>query len=48
MEDNYTFTLKDISFKCKSKSELYNLLSREEDIYLLPKQDPTTKCLMIS
>ena len=45
MKDNYTFTVIDFSVKSKSKSELYNFLSREGDIYLSPKQDAANKYL---
>ena len=45
MEDNYSFTENDIYVKCKSKSKLYSLLSREGDIYLPLKQDATNKYL---
>ena len=45
MEMNNTLTVNDISAKFKSKIELYNLLTREGDIYLPPKQDSTQKFL---
>ena len=41
MECNENFTVSDIAVKCKSKTELYNLLALEGKIYLPPKQDAT-------
>ena len=35
------FTVADLSIKCKSKNELYNLLSRERKIFLPPAKDWT-------
>ena len=37
--------LNDLDVKCKSKTELYNVLLREGNIYLPPKQDATQKYL---
>ena len=45
MENNYIFTINELSAKWKSKTEVYNLLSREGDIYLPPKQDAISKYL---
>ena len=45
MEVSNTFTVNDIAIKWKSKSELYNVLMREGNIYLPPKQDATQKYL---
>ena len=45
MERNENFTVSDIAVKCKSKTELYNLLAREGKIYLPPKQDATQSYL---
>ena len=39
MERNDDFTIADIAVKCRSKTEMYNLLAREGKIYLPPKQD---------
>ena len=39
MEKNDNFTIGDLSVKCKSKTDLYNLLTREGKIYLPLKQD---------
>ena len=39
MEKNDNFTIGDLSVKCKSKTELNNLLARERKIYLPSKQD---------
>ena len=38
-------TVSDLSAKFKSKTELYNLLARESNIYLPPKQDSSQKFL---
>ena len=38
---NNQLTVNEISAKFKSKSELYNVLTREGSIYLPPKQDST-------
>ena len=32
-----TFTVSELAVKCKSKTELYNLLAREGKMYLPPK-----------
>ena len=45
MEKNDNFTIRDLSVKCKSKIELYNLLAREGKIYLPPKQDASQSYL---
>ena len=45
MEMNNQLTVNEISAKFKSKSELYNVLTREGSIYLPPKQDSTQKFL---
>ena len=50
MERHQNFTIKDLAAKWRSKTELYNLLSTEGDIYLPPKQDATQQylhCLMM-
>ena len=41
MEESDIFTVNDLSVKWKSKSELYNVLIREGNIYLPSKQDAT-------
>ena len=45
MDIDHCMTVNDLSSKFKSKVELYNLLKREGDIYLPPKQDLTKKFL---
>ena len=45
MERNNELTVSDLSAKFKSKTELYNLLAREGNIYLPPKQDSSKKFL---
>ena len=45
METSNIFTVKHLAAKCKSKTELYNLLIRDGKIYLPPKQDATQKYL---
>ena len=45
MDMDHSLTVNDLSSKFKSKVELYNLLTREGDIYLPPKQDSTQKFL---
>ena len=45
METYNIFTVKHLAAKCKSKTELYNLLIRDGKIYLPPKQDATQKYL---
>ena len=42
---NNNLTVNDLSVKFKSKIELYNVLTREGDVYLPPKQDSTQKFL---
>ena len=39
MEREVDFTINDLSSKCRSKIELYNLLARDGGIYLQPAQD---------
>ena len=41
MESSSSFTIKNLAVKCKSKTEIYNLLIRDGNIYLPPKQDAT-------
>ena len=38
MEANNSFTIKDLSSKCKSKNELYNMLVRDGQLYLPQKR----------
>ena len=38
-------TVNDLDVKCKSKTELYNVLMREGNVYLPPKQNATQKYL---
>ena len=45
MNQNESFTVSELAVKCKSKTELYNLLAREGKIYLPPKQDATQSYL---
>ena len=45
MEQDQAMTVADLSVKFKSKIELYNVLVREGNIYLPPKQDATQKFL---
>ena len=45
MEINNELTVNDLSAKFKSKTELYNVLTREGNIYLPPKQDSTQQFL---
>ena len=45
MEASSSFTIKNLAVKCKSKTEIYNLLIRDGNIYLPPKQDATQKYL---
>ena len=45
MERNHNLTVNELSAKFKSKSELYNVLTREGNIYLPPKKDSTQKFL---
>ena len=45
MEIDNDFTINDLGAKCRSKSELYHLLSTEGGIYLPPMQDATQKYL---
>ena len=41
MQRNIDFNVNDLAAKCRSKSELYNIISREGQIYLCPTQDAT-------
>ena len=41
MDVDHEFTIADLSAKCKSKTELFNLLSREGKIFLPPAKDWT-------
>ena len=45
MEREVDFIINDLSSKCKSKIELYNLLARDGGIYLSPTQDCTQSFL---
>ena len=45
MEPSDVLTVNDIATKWKSKTELYNILTREGNVYLPPKQDATQKYL---
>ena len=45
MESVESFTVLDLSSKWRSKTELYNLLTREGKVYLPPKQDSTQSFL---
>ena len=45
MERRDKITVSDLAAKFKSKAELYNILTREGEIYLPPKQDSTQKFL---
>ena len=45
MDQSDLFTVNDLPVKFKSKLELINVLSREGNIYLLPKRDATQKYL---
>ena len=45
MEVGNSFTIKDLSSKCKSKAELYNMLVRDGQLYLPPKQEATQRFL---
>ena len=45
MEPSDVLTVNDIATKWKSKTEIYNILAREGNVYLLPKQDATQKYL---
>ena len=45
MDQVENFTVSELAVKCKSKTELYNLLAREGKIYLPPKQDSTQSYL---
>ena len=45
MERRVHLTVNDLAAKFKSKSELYNLLTREGECYLPPKQYSTQKYL---
>ena len=46
MESNDEFIIVDLASKCKSKKELYNLLIREDYVYIPPSQDVNQKYLM--
>ena len=41
MQIDNDFTINELAAKCRSKSELYHLLSTEGGIYLPPMQDAT-------
>ena len=43
MGSNDGFTIVDLASKCKSKKKLYNLLIREDHLYLPPSQDANQK-----
>ena len=43
MEASSIFTIKNLALKCKIKTEIYNLLIRDGNIFLPPKQDATQK-----
>ena len=45
MDQRESFTILDLASKWRSKTELYNMLAREGNIYLPPKQDATQKFL---
>ena len=45
MEDNDEFTINDLASKWRSKTEPYNLLRRDGQLYLPPLQDATQKFL---
>ena len=45
MERRENITVNDLAAKFKSKTELYNVLTREGEIYLPPKPDSTQKFL---
>ena len=45
MEMHSNLTVNDLSVKFKSKTELYNMLTREGDLYLPPKQNSTQRFL---
>ena len=45
METVESFTILDLSSKWRSKTELYNMLTREGKVYLPPKQDATQSFL---
>ena len=45
MEDNDEFTMNDLASKWRSKTKLYNILSRDGQLYLPPLQDATQKIL---
>ena len=46
IEKSDIFTVNDLAVKCRSKSELYNVIIREGNIYLSPKQDTTQRYLL--
>ena len=43
MENFEEFTINDIATKCRSKKEMYNVLTREGQLYLPPEKDATQK-----
>ena len=45
MDVDHIFTISDVGTKCKSKSELYTVLTTEGGLYLPPKRDWTQKFL---
>ena len=45
MEDGLNFTVNDIGVKCRSKREVYTMLSSESEIFLPPIVDATQKYL---
>ena len=45
MESNEDLTVSDLAAKFKSKIEIYNVLTREGNVYLPPKQHSTQKFL---
>ena len=45
MESIHNISVYDLSMKLRRKIELYNLFTREGDIYVPPKQDSTQKFL---
>ena len=45
MDNNKDFTIRDLLSELKRKTKLSNVLKREGNIYLPPKQDSTQKLL---
>ena len=43
MEQQFDFTVSDLAYKWRSKTELYNVLTREGKLYLPPMKDWTQK-----